>query len=1178
MNDDALPRLRMERGYFKIASRIFPSTVPSRYVGRMTSKGKAGSPRTEAQPFPWDDLSEDQKGATSSILEILATIAERATRGDAERARAPTTKTMFDFMPRVDPERESHVLLIDGGRGTGKSAVLLTLLNAWTRRARKEQLDPEIEARVKDTDMVIPVGLVDLEALPEETNLRFHLVGQLQRVVQAMELRDGAREERRDDRGAWELPFSESPVKVAWRAFLTAATLGGADGLLHRRAHIDPEAFVVEMEETEIHRMDLQPTFRALVDALATYFKNQRLLPQDKSPLFLIAIDDADMKSKLSMPLLQLVRELWHPRVVFLMTGDSRLFGESLRVDVRLAREKAPPEPARPQELADILGLETEMIDQRYRKVVPPGQRYLLPRLRADDQRRILRDALERVPAPQHPLRLHHFLEYLDFVEQAFEILPSNFREIRDLTQWLEAIGRSENDSGGASVKTQNGASHRKFAQIGAQELIWAMTLHSKNYAAEIVQLHKPVSVALTDQVAKLASPPKRWVPKDGYKPIALVGVDMKQNIQFGTFQTGELDLIRTNTKGSWYADSTPFLVAHDACRYEHEDRDAAVYEGLPSLPAIVQTQRGEHFYTWPFPDWGSPIDAIVFWRFFQFVLEPANRSALSIENLVKSYLLAVLEYVGLRDRRHLGSNSRALVGELKDLARQVQDAKPSWLDLANRVQMHAESQTTSRSPVNEWALAGAGLLAAPEIGLGVTVANDWLKAVKENFLPDLWSEARGALNNARANLRKEAQPEIPEDLVELAPDIYMDVEQASDDQGTPGYLWYTLMVDDQLLDREQTWKRFGKAMSQLPVREVEPHKGPLPASLVRYLQAARRSYLVREASPALMNDWVNLVAALGNSQGATVQAVRELWAAVARDETTGMPKVPTNLTATELIRLYEGFGGAADVWRFAPDGRQVNLLPATMMRRGSFRWADGVSLRDPLARIVFEIAWDLVVDTEDNSLRDSDMSSNGRLKWWMAGGCAVDGTLCPWPAVDWWSFLDHILLCGAWNHRLDRVEHLNDRLSAPTRIGDDVAFWYVRDVHQLAETRAARETAGSRWQQGTGKADWVEQIRRMRTHAPQHRDSARWRCYEEWLARVPLLAAPESGLSAEAASWILEAFSLNAAEKANLQEQRVLRMTEGMGQDELQAEETLGRIDRDAKDHPWTKLFDQVT
>ena len=193
-----------------------------------------------------------------------------------------------------------------------------------------------------------------------------------------------------------------------------------------------------------------------------------------------------------------------------------------------------------------------------------------------------------------------------------------------------------------------------------------------------------------------------------------------------------------------------------------------------------------------------------------------------------------------------------------------------------------------------------------------------------------------------------------------------------------------------------------------------------------------------------------------------------------------------------------------------------------------------------------------------------------------MGGGGIVDGTLCPWPAVDWWSFLDHILLCDAWNRRIYKVEQLNERLTAPTRIGDDVAFWYVRVVHQLAETRSASLTGGSRWQQGTSEADWLEQIREMRAHAPKHHNSARWRCYEEWLKRLPLLATPESGLSPEAAGWILEAFSPNEGEKAQLQEQRILRLTQGMGQDPDQAEDTLAQIDRDAKDHPWAKLFEQ--
>lgn len=1153
----------------------------------MTNKGTAGSPRTEAQPFPWNDLSGDQKRAAEGILEILAEIAKHATASEGDRARAAAAKPLFDFMPHVDRDRKSHVLLIDGGRGTGKSVVLLTLLSAWSRRARKEELSADLAERLEPTDMVIPVGLVDLEALPEETNLRLHLVGQLQRVMQAVEADDGAHGERRDNRGAWEMPFSESPVKRAWRDFLRATTLGGAAGLLERRAHVDPETFVVEMEETEIDRMDIQRSFRALVDTLATHFMKQRLLPEGKSPVFLFAVDDADMKPKLSMPLLQLVRELWHPRVVFLMTGDSYLFTESLRVEVRLARREAPAEPARLVELEGILALEDQLIDQRYRKVIPPGQRYLLPQLRPADRLKHLRGDLEGVPAPRHPLKLQHFAEYLELVEQARGILPSNFRELHDLRQWIGAPGTEGQDHDSVTATTKR-ARHRELTRRSAQEVIWALTLHPKNYAAEIVHRNNRIAIALDARVDKLMiSPAKRWAPKDGYKPVSVAEPDTSRSVQFGTFLHGELELSRADRKGSWYGESTSFLVALDAVRHEHGDRDDAIHEAMPSLPAIVQTQQGERAYGWPFPDWRSPLDVIVFWQFFQFVLEPASRKDLSVEDLAKSYLLAVLEHIELRVQRKLTSNPGPLHDALKALAKRVQDAQPSWADLASRVQKHADSQTTSSTPVKEWALGGAGLLAAPEIRLGATIANAWLKAIKTAFPAPLWTEARQELRTARELLRNEAQRGIPDgNAVDMSPDgdpdvdldfdLGVDEDSDVEDTETPGYEWDQLIADERVLDRAQTWERFSKVASSLPVREVEPHEGPLPASLGRYIQAARRTYLERDASPELLNDWVRTAGVLGKSHGATVQAVRELWAIIARDEASGMPKSPPDLTVAELMRLYEGFNGGAEVWRFVRETGEVSLLHSTMVRRGSFRWAEGVKLRDPLARIVFEIALDYAVDTEDLSLQDSRATPDPRLQWWMGGGGGFEGALCPWPAVDWWSFLDHILLCGAWNRRVNSVEQLNERLSTPTRIGDDVALWYVRAVHQLAETRSARDTAANRWQQGADKTDWLEQIQRMRTHAPLHNESARWRCYREWLTRLPLLAAPESGLSPEAAGWILEAFSLNDGQKAQLQEHRILRLTQGMGQDPDQAEDTLAQIDRDAKDHPWAKLFEQ--
>ncbi|MFX8805482.1 hypothetical protein ABTM67_20120, partial [Acinetobacter baumannii] len=48
-------------------------------------------------------------------------------------------------------------------------------------------------------------------------------------------------------------------------------------------------------------------------------------------PLFVIPIDDADMNPRRAVELVELLRNLWHPRVAFVLTGHSQLFLACLR-------------------------------------------------------------------------------------------------------------------------------------------------------------------------------------------------------------------------------------------------------------------------------------------------------------------------------------------------------------------------------------------------------------------------------------------------------------------------------------------------------------------------------------------------------------------------------------------------------------------------------------------------------------------------------------------------------------------------------------------------------------------------------------------------------------------------------------------------------------------------------
>lgn len=102
--------------------------------------------RREAQPLRWScpedpsrELSEEQRRAAKQACGIMRDLAER----DWKARDARTKESAYDrFLAPIDPERRNHVVLLDGPRGSGKTALLITLVNGgrWSISASRSSV------------------------------------------------------------------------------------------------------------------------------------------------------------------------------------------------------------------------------------------------------------------------------------------------------------------------------------------------------------------------------------------------------------------------------------------------------------------------------------------------------------------------------------------------------------------------------------------------------------------------------------------------------------------------------------------------------------------------------------------------------------------------------------------------------------------------------------------------------------------------------------------------------------------------------------------------------------------------------------------------------------------------------------------------------------------------------
>ncbi len=710
--------------------------------------------RREAQPIPWGELSDDQKEAAEQACRILAELAN-------QKYKSPLGKPPRGidlFLPPIDAERLNHVILIDGERGSGKTALLVTLIDAWNRALRSDdedraKIEDGFHSALKGTErIVVPIGIVDLQPLHSSANLLIYLVGRFQRVVEAIEQvysdRSPHRDKgapRRDHPAPWNALDPEEPLCAAkWRDFLQASALGWSGGLEGRRSTLDPEAFALEIEEAERRRLDVVSSFRALIDALLDDFRLLDVQIDGKLPLFLLAIDDADMHPDKAVELLDLVRTLWHPRVAFLMTGDRRLFLAKLR---HLLKDKV--------EYRDKLSVD-ELVGDIYNKSIPPTHHCALPRLDPDKRLELLRGSLEKLSGPEPRTNTGSSrLLGLERVRQMREALPGRPRSISDLKGRIENIiadARSGRGNGNESADTDT--------VLGAIAAICRAA-----YYPWMDQLGQPWRNGedLSDwlKVAQAARE-LRWVasPMAAYLPTDEEGwslVVQKQPRWAAFTKNGQVvpdQMIAAAMLASDAADG--ILRGRVALR-------PLGRLGLAGVPVRMQYQEGGQAYSfaWPLPNWSS------FEEFAKFgeALAPHVPS-------VESY----------NDRR-LDELARRFVQTVLDMSLKLSASDlMSWEELAAQVGKAAHV----RGVVRDWAVRRVGLFAMPESGLGKKSANIWCEALRRTY--GNWDEMLGYLQKERIS-RVRVEPEDGGVIKSL--DGY-DADELLHriDRELPGYTW----------------------------------------------------------------------------------------------------------------------------------------------------------------------------------------------------------------------------------------------------------------------------------------------------------------------------------------------------------------------------------------------------
>jgi hypothetical protein len=368
-------------------------------------------------------------------------------------------KSQTPYLARVQV-RHPRVLLLDGDRGTGKTSMLLTLVERWSRKPHGvTQSDTDYSEKIAKKirqfssgahDSEIPshvsvVGrIIDFDPLPRGMPVIAGIIEAWRPLVQEYDKLSGYPEECDEGEEGetlidrWHRLFHVAAV--GWSAVPTGT------GLIEQ---------VLDREEQVRDWQNLDKRWQAFIDEVIA--KGRCLKPPhrlNEKPVFVVMIDDSDLQVEKVGELLPALRMLYHPSVFFLVAAHRPHMIDMLELDFLGQQNRLAN--CHLQENALLAGdsdrWASNLAKSSFEKVFPIRNRWVLSQLS-------LRDLLD-FPRGEH----HPFGGILKFRDQQ-QALP-NAPELGTLDAYLRAIAGTDAEPTILPLKWTYRTAHQIYERV----------------------------------------------------------------------------------------------------------------------------------------------------------------------------------------------------------------------------------------------------------------------------------------------------------------------------------------------------------------------------------------------------------------------------------------------------------------------------------------------------------------------------------------------------------------------------------------------------------------------------------------------------------------------------------------------------------------------------------------
>ncbi|MFY0526672.1 hypothetical protein ACN28I_27195 [Archangium gephyra] len=1080
----------------------------------------------------------------------------------------PESSSRHSYLPEIDPIRDNHVVLIDGRRGSGKSLLLLTLLKSYRDAATESEVVADFEGHIRSRHSIIPVGLIDLQPLPEDTNLLFYILGHLERVVEAIEGNQGEPRQRVPE--AWEeVDTQELQSRRRWRELARAAAFGWGGNLKERKARLDPESYAVEMEHGELQRLDAMHRFRLFMEALVSDYQQWRRWERNRLPFFLLTIDDADMNPDRSGELLELVRKLWHRRLGFLLTGDSNLFIAKLRAEFETKMSKG--DSSRAQHLAyDV-----------YAKIIPIRQRCALPPIDLDEVLLLPQPTPIRTTLQQFPVRrglgvmaaqgVQELAAFFDESSQMRAALPDRIRSLLSMQEELKSL-----------LHRRDGAATSTWAVLK----IWENALNSARGAGfeterwrELVRFEAENKLLVVKSTPLEASFEGAFWGSTQIRPQWEYAISAPGNLRvFGPMPN------RKNTVEFPPRVLGSFLLAHE---FVHVDENGSyegsiVPENARNFFVEIRWVRGGYqptlVFNWVLPMWSSFLDFHRFVKGWKRLLEAIpSDSSQNLDRLGWGFLQLAVQ-VAAGSEREPG----------------IPTGEPDWTRWGEAVVELSKHQKTERAvAMRDWALRHSAQLATPEAGTSPAFAGKLLGALASAYGRD-WKQVSEIQYRARLQRTEQALERGRARGAQHAmfQTVTADGVQGEIDSQFPDHPFIRRVVRRSRLrsgDKEEAIRNLvDNTLASIRVPLAEEWFRAGDTSLRLYVNSLRRR-LLELNPPNVLRQASKAVYGYTEINRGVAYAVVALWEelVVARNRKNLKPKVAL---AGDRVRIRDAQLRQELHDRIRAQWAQVPKYSWQLRVEHGLRFhLSKLGPEKPLTpsvplglEAVLRLAFDYSMDQDD--LEKALPPSN---EWWPYVKVTLPeaGTFAPWPAIPWPSLWEWEELQETWKEILKKGRLLARQGAAETLILDALASWLV-SAYLSCKTRGR---PGSYLRVSQTRDDWVRAAVQWSDNLKgekEHANGRRARAMQVGLESLILLATPESGLSTDSAEGILIVLGPGSQREVTdigpgsrrevpdislLNQLRLRRMLDA-GIPESKARAALESLDRGLEEHPWVK------